>query len=180
VGRKATDAQERILEAALRIAGERGGEAVTVEAVAAAVGLSKAGVLYYFPSKDELLQALVREVVRQYEAAIEAQLSPADAQPGRYLRAMLEARVRPEVDKAFYGLLTACSSRPELLEPISRMYQRCRSRQLEDGIDPALCGVISYAIEGLLFRRALGAEDLSEQEQEEVGRLLSSWTKARK
>jgi AcrR family transcriptional regulator len=179
MGRKATDSRERILNAAMRIAGTSGGEAVTVEAVAKATKLSKAGVLYYFPSKDHLLEALVAEVVRHYEEAISSQLKRGKPGSGSYMRALIDARVRPDVDKAFYGLLTACASRPELLAPIDRMYQRCRAKQIEDGLDPTLCAIISYAVEGLLFRAALGANDLSAHDQKAVQRTLKSWTTAK-
>src|SRR5690554_4585471 len=47
--------REEILEAAMVLFGERAYSAVSMRDVAAAAGLTHAGVRYHFPSKDDLL-----------------------------------------------------------------------------------------------------------------------------
>ncbi len=50
-----------IIAAANRIVAENGLSGTTIEAVASAAGVSKGGLLYYFPSKKELLLALLEK-----------------------------------------------------------------------------------------------------------------------
>jgi AcrR family transcriptional regulator len=46
---------------------------VTLEAVAAEAGVSKGGLLYHFPTKDALLEALVQDWLDRFEADVEAE-----------------------------------------------------------------------------------------------------------
>jgi AcrR family transcriptional regulator len=61
-------ADEQILDRAAALFARRGFEKTSVQAVADAVGLSKAGLLHHYPSKDALLAALLdrsRELTRE-------------------------------------------------------------------------------------------------------------------
>ncbi|MGH3356353.1 MAG: TetR/AcrR family transcriptional regulator, partial [Nocardioidaceae bacterium] len=49
----------QVLAAATKVALRDGPGAVTIDAVVSEAGMSRGGVLYHFPSKDALLQALV-------------------------------------------------------------------------------------------------------------------------
>ena len=51
--------RNRILDAALDLFGTRGVEAVSLDDIAAEVGVRKQTVLYWFPSKDDLLDAVL-------------------------------------------------------------------------------------------------------------------------
>ena len=53
--------RQEILDAAVRLISERGYNGTSVQDVADAVGVTKQGVLRYFPSKDNLLAAVSRE-----------------------------------------------------------------------------------------------------------------------
>jgi AcrR family transcriptional regulator len=55
----------QIVDEAVRIIGERGYNGFTVQALAERCGLSNAGLLYYFGSKDQLLISLLEEVERR-------------------------------------------------------------------------------------------------------------------
>lgn len=52
--------REEILEAALEIVGQRGYRSASVREIAEAVGLSPAGLLHYFGSKEQLLVEILR------------------------------------------------------------------------------------------------------------------------
>ena len=53
--------RREILDAAVRLISERGYNGTSVQDVADAVGVTKQGVLRYFPSKDNLLAAVYHE-----------------------------------------------------------------------------------------------------------------------
>ena len=61
---------ERLLDAAERLVSEVGAGHLTLEAVARAAGVSKGGLLYHFPSKEALLQAMIDRHLRDIGARI--------------------------------------------------------------------------------------------------------------
>jgi AcrR family transcriptional regulator len=60
----------QIVDEAIRMIGTRGYNGFTVQALAEKCGLSNAGLLYYFGSKDKLLIALLEEFERQERGAM--------------------------------------------------------------------------------------------------------------
>ncbi|WP_029137129.1 TetR/AcrR family transcriptional regulator [Nakamurella lactea] len=67
----ATDTRDRILTALRGLLASGGTDAATLENVAAAAGVSKGGLLYHFPSKQELFHGLLE----QTKQAVAAELS---------------------------------------------------------------------------------------------------------
>ena len=69
-----------ILAAARKLMERRGLEAVTMEEIAGAAGVAKGTIYLYFPSKDELIQALITRVgenlLQDIEAIVQAPGSP--------------------------------------------------------------------------------------------------------
>jgi AcrR family transcriptional regulator len=63
---------ERILEAALSLFGTRGYEATSLDAIAADLGIRKQTILYWFPSKEALLEAVVERSAGELGSAIDA------------------------------------------------------------------------------------------------------------
>lgn len=59
--------KQKILDAALDLFSTQGFEATSVSELAAEVGIRKASVYSHFASKQEILQGLIQEVMKQYE-----------------------------------------------------------------------------------------------------------------
>lgn len=68
--RSGEDARREILAAAEKLLDERGPEAVRVQTVARAVGLTDAAVHYHFGNREGLLEALLRDVGRRMKAEL--------------------------------------------------------------------------------------------------------------
>jgi AcrR family transcriptional regulator len=69
----------RLLAAAAQLVAERGPDAATIKEIARAAGVAPGLVHYYFPSKDALLLAMLREESARYGAAMQrvaAQVPP--------------------------------------------------------------------------------------------------------
>jgi AcrR family transcriptional regulator len=64
--------------AALRLAAERGPQAVTVAAIAAAIGAPTGSIYHRFESREELLAELWMEVVESFQAGFVERLGEAD------------------------------------------------------------------------------------------------------
>jgi AcrR family transcriptional regulator len=71
--------REEIMDAARGVILERGIAGTTLEAVARKVGMSKAALYYYFPSKDALLFALVFEVMAGHARTVHAAVENSDS-----------------------------------------------------------------------------------------------------
>lgn len=90
--------RRRLLEAAVRVAEDHGLQAVTLDSVAAAAGLTKAGLLYHFPGRRELLVAVYAHLAAEWEADMVAELGdvdPATASPRERLGAYIKVSSRP-------------------------------------------------------------------------------------
>ncbi|WP_156761716.1 TetR/AcrR family transcriptional regulator [Microbacterium karelineae] len=67
-------ARAEVEEAALRVASRVGLGALTYDAVAAESGKTKGGVLYHFPSKDDLARAVIERLIGAWEEDAKRQL----------------------------------------------------------------------------------------------------------
>jgi AcrR family transcriptional regulator len=93
---------DRILDEALSQFGTRGYEATSLDAIAAALGVRKQTVLYWYPSKQALLDAAIARGAAELHLALDAAL--ADAGPGL-----------DRVDAVMRAVFRFAVRRPELL-----------------------------------------------------------------
>jgi len=86
-------ARERILDAAARQFAHSGYESSSVADLAAALGVSKAAIYHYFPTKQDIYDAIILDVLGGLSAAVRAEA--ARAEPGlARLRAFMLAHAR--------------------------------------------------------------------------------------
>jgi TetR/AcrR family transcriptional regulator len=98
--------RDRILTAATDLFGTRGVEAVSLDTIAAAVGVRKQTLLYWFPSRDELLNAVLTSVAAELHVMIEAAVRAAPDEPLAKVDAVVSAVFRPAVRRpALLGLV---------------------------------------------------------------------------
>jgi len=161
-------ARTAVLDAAERVLVERTPAAFTLDAVAAAAGVSKGGLIYHYPSKEALLEALMARAVE----AVEAELAPAmaSADPGAFARAYLDVTmpVEPEPDEdaasaaspTVAALTAAVTLDPHLLRPLRTAYARWQERLERDGIDPAAATAVRLAADGWWLAALTGLPQL--------------------
>ncbi|MFI7667416.1 TetR family transcriptional regulator [Nocardia sp. NPDC049526] len=80
----ADDSRARILQTALDLFADRGYHTVSVREIAERVGLTKTAVLYHFPSKSDIVAALVEPLLVDSEAVLEAAARGRDARARRW------------------------------------------------------------------------------------------------
>ncbi|MGH8989170.1 MAG: TetR/AcrR family transcriptional regulator [Acidimicrobiales bacterium] len=97
-----TPTHERILDAALGAWGTRGYEATSLDALATGLGIAKQSILYWFPSKEALLDAVISRSAEELAHAMQSALE--DVGDGW---ARVEAVVR--------SVFRLAARRPELL-----------------------------------------------------------------
>ena len=177
--------RDQILDAAQRVAADRGAGHVTLDAVARESGLSKGGVLYHFPNKDALINGMLERLLAQNTAAQERAGKTLAGQTHRTLRSILTARqaehrdLNPDVAMA---VLAAAAEKPQLLDPM-RAHIRQRYAQLaaEDSARPGqqdldLVLLMLAAADGLLFQDLLALSPLTPDHKERLNRRLLELT----
>ena len=96
-----SDNRGRILSAAAALFGERGYASTSLRAIAGAVGMTPPALYWYFPSKQAILQALLRHMLFDFLEAVEADVvGPA---PEDKLRQFVRAHVRRGVEQPRIG-----------------------------------------------------------------------------
>lgn len=118
-------ARLKVLVAAERIVRERGAAALTFDEVVAASGVTRGGITYHFPTKDDLLRALVeRDRERWAQTIAEHRCSSACPVTGdlvAYIRSATEHD--PEHKRFVAGMLSAVAHDPALLDGCRDFYR---------------------------------------------------------
>ncbi|MGA0878375.1 MAG: TetR/AcrR family transcriptional regulator [Ilumatobacteraceae bacterium] len=100
------DTRGRILESATLLFGIRGFDAVSLDQIAAEVGVAKQTLLYWFPSREELLQEVLAGAAAELVVIIEAAIRSASDDPLERIDAVIRAVFRPAVRRpSLLGLL---------------------------------------------------------------------------
>lgn len=98
--------RQRILDAATDLFGVRGTEAVSLDQISSEVGVAKQTLLYWFPSKDDLVQAVFGAAVAELSVGVEAAIRATGDDPLDRIEAVVRAVFRPAVRRpALLGLL---------------------------------------------------------------------------
>lgn len=79
--RSAETRPDEVLDAALAVFAEKGFAATKVDDIARRAGISKGTVYLYFPSKDALIEAIVRRAVRPIAEGAVAQMAAFEGDP---------------------------------------------------------------------------------------------------
>ncbi len=150
-----------IIAAADRLVQRAGVARLTIEAVAREAGLSKGGVLYHFPSKQALVEAMIGTLLAGFDADVRRRMAADadDVEPaGHFLRAYVRASSQgaPGLDDTSAGLIAALATDGDLMEPVRRRYAAWQREAETDGLAPATATLIRLAADGLWFADLLG------------------------
>jgi len=108
-----TPTRDRILDSATDLFGRRGVDAVSLDAIAAEVGVAKQTLLYWFPSKDDLVRAVLISAAHELTVLIDAAVRAAPDDPLDRIEAVIRAVFRPAVRRpALLGLVREVSRLP--------------------------------------------------------------------
>ncbi len=159
--------RDAILDAAEETARELGANKMTLEAVAARAGLSKGGLLYHFPSKTALLQAIVQ---RFSERLVPREPGPVAAQ-------VIEARLarmteRPHDKRVGYSMIAAIADHPDILETVRQTQRQIWDAMRERDAAPIDAMVAWLAVEGLSFMEMFDTSPLTADERAQIERAV--------
>jgi AcrR family transcriptional regulator len=153
--------KDELLSAAASVVLERGGAALTLDAVVEASGLSKGGVLYHFHTKEALILGLIEKEIAAFEEDLARRLAaePEPRAAGAYARAYIDATLGAKGGPSVVlgGLVAAIASDASLLEPYRARTKAWRSRMAADGLDRGLAEAVRLAVDGYYYSAAIGA-----------------------
>jgi TetR/AcrR family transcriptional regulator len=124
----------RTLAAALELFGARGVDAVSLDEIAGVVGVRKQTVLYWFATKDELVDAVFTEAAAQLTVTAEAAVRAAPADPLERVDAVVVAVFRAAVrTPSILGLIRELSRLPP-----------ARAQHLRRHVQPLVDRAVAY------------------------------------
>jgi len=164
------NARERILAAAMEVAAENGAGHLSLDAIARKAGISKGGLLYHFPKKEDLMRALVEHHLAGIEDATRK------AAVSREPNAVAAALVGAYFDKLAVGcsgprpsgVFAALAENPHLLEPVRNCQNRIVERIRSTADDPAFSLIAFLAVEGMKTLDLFETDPLTAEEREMV------------
>jgi AcrR family transcriptional regulator len=151
--------RDRLLNAAELVVTRDGVSNLTLTAVARAADVSKGGLLYHFPSKSALINAIVERMAARCEADQESAIEKDSQDGGSFTRAYLTARSEPpdpQEEPIHTALLAAAGTDPHYLDPYRNRFAQWQKRLESDGIDPADAMIVRLAADGLCLCSLLG------------------------
>jgi AcrR family transcriptional regulator len=177
------DTRAALIAAAERVVLAESVAAMTLDGVAREAGVSKGGLLYHFPSKEALIEAMLRRYVERFDAAVAAAVA-ADPEPrGRWTRAYLRAAAgelpgidRAE-DRAHAAITAALAHFRDILEPVREQGERHQRMIARDGLDPVVATVVRLAVDGLWLGQNFDLLRLDPDLRAEVCARLEAWTR---
>lgn len=153
--RKAADTQHLIFKAASRILVEDGLSSLTLAKVAKEAGLSKGGLLYHFPSKVALINAIFTYHNGIFEERLDKLCIEEGHAPGAWLKAYARASVEqvtdPETASLYASLFAAEEKYATAHAQMRQQYIAWQNKAENCGLDPNWATLIRLTVDGLWF-----------------------------
>ncbi len=155
------DTVDRILDAGEWIVVREGAARLTLDAVAARAGVSKGGLLYHFPSRRDLLRALLHRFVDRAEQRVDRERPAWFGRRGAELQATMRGWLNqsPLERRSAHALLAAVLHEPGLLSSVRPRIVQATRRLLAEarrqGVAPARAAILMLAIRGLWMSEIL-------------------------
>jgi AcrR family transcriptional regulator len=154
---KKSEQKKKILDAASAVVLNDGVMGLTLERVAKEAGISKGGLLHYFPNKESILQAMIERVIEEFESAVQNRIANDPVSKGSFIRAFL-AEAAPALDQGSFherrkrmrsSMVAAVALDQRLIDPVRERYQVYQEKIENDGIDPVDATIIRLVTDGI-------------------------------
>lgn len=146
-------ARQKILAAARQIVENDGAGALTFDELVKVSGLTRGGITYHFPTKEDLLRGLLEADFEQWDEA-EAAHTPCDCDPetGKLLGFIRTLNAQDESHRRFLcGMLSAATLDPSLMDPCRQDLRERLGRKKWTDRDLRL-HLVHLAAEGLMWQ----------------------------
>ena len=169
------NSRDTLLDAAEEIVRENGAAHLSFNAISARAGVSKGGLLYHFPTKEALLQALLERVSVALSDARQAESAKLPESATRELRAHILSAARFQsrrLQGVGFALMAAGAHDSKLLAPAREGRKALIDEIHASALPPAFTTIIALALEGLWALEIVGVIAPSSEERQEIIREL--------
>lgn len=118
------DVPSRILDAGFAVLSERGIRHVTQTQVAERAGVRQSHLTYYFPTRDDLLEAITMGFVERLASGLERAVRATPNRPSPPLARLLEAVAATEHMRALIGMIVEADRDPAVRSIVVRGTER--------------------------------------------------------
>ncbi|MDR6827667.1 AcrR family transcriptional regulator [Bosea sp. BE271] len=165
-------ARDALIDCAIELILEGGVEALTFEGLSERSGLSKGGVLYHFPSREELNKAVRQHVRERYREARRDATNSLPEGPSRELKgwAISALHNRSQLDAVSAKIMT--SGLWDSADGTAHHVERFNA--IKQGVGFERAAIVYLATEGLWFLELAGFSPFSAKERQRLVLLLLS------
>lgn len=164
-----TSKRDLLLDAAATLVSTHGVQHLTIDAVALAANVTKAGLIYHFKTRDELLAALVERMVKDFDVQAHPpeSLSPSVPTMKSALSQMSREAfdMRPEQRRLMANLLAAVSSHPQLVAPVQALYARNYAWLEDNGKEADQALLLAAAMDGVALLELLNLHQFTPRQR---------------
>jgi len=139
---------------------------MTLNAVAKEAKVSKGGLLYHFPSKEALIQAMVSRLIsRTDKTREEIRATLGDDEMADVKAYVLAGVRRKKADNVETAVLAAAAINPRLVAPLGPHQKQMINKLAKACGSPARASVISMAVIGLWLHEVLHISPMRPQQR---------------
>lgn len=150
-GRSPEETRRALLDAAAVVIRTRGITA-SLDEIAREAGVSKGGLLYHFPAKEDLVNALAEDLMGSFRAEVAAAVDPTDQSPGTLTRAYIHTCLAAQFDDAVLrdnvALVIQLSTLPEIVDMARVEADRWKDELRADGLPDHIVALVIAAADG--------------------------------
>lgn len=178
MGRQRTIDREKLLDAAEDIVLHQGAAALTIDAVAKAMGISKGGVQYSFGNKDALIDAMFARWGQSYDEIFQQSILSDDTPEGQVFAHMQATHLHDKAAMAKgAALMASLLQTPEYLQS-TRIWYRERIANLDNSTEKGkIARMVFLATEGAFMLRYMGLMEIDDNEWQSIFNDLESLLK---
>ena len=171
MGIHSDNARERIIDAAEQVVIEAGARHLTLAAVASKAGVSRGGLLYHFPYKEDLLRGMMDRRRTHMMERRKTRMALTPQGPEREAVAYVLSLLGDHTDantNISAAIIAAGAHDPKLLAPVKKNNLQTITDLTRDGLSFERAAVILLAANGLRFFEVLSMSSFSAKERGKI------------
>lgn len=138
----------QLIESAIRRAQEQGLNAVGVEAVSKASGVTRGALFHHFHNKQALVDAVFQQMLEQFDQDLQNRMSRDPEPYGRFTRAYLELAIADDTDPNVQALWLSTIADPAL-QVVWTQWFKAQLERLGDDEQGVDLEIVRFAADGL-------------------------------
>lgn len=173
-----SSSRDRLLDAASDVVSQHGVQHLTIDAVAAAANVTKAGLIYHFKTRDDLLEALVERMIGELDvrARLPKQSPTGEASPKEVLIQLARDTFDMAEDQRqlMTNMLAAVSSHPHLIGPAQALFARSYDWLIGSSPEAGKALALAVALDGITLLELLNLHRFTPLQREAMRTALDS------